>query len=147
MKIRNNPTEKENLNINRNIKSILKQNKELINKFTTICPTLPYLYGVIKTHKPNNPARPIVSSVGSCTYKLSKWLVKELSPVLGTISGFSVINNEDFINRLKGFNFNYDFKLVSFDVTSFSQKSPLTTYLLSTTPSITSPYLFLRLTL
>ena len=79
VKLRNNPLERVNTSFNKSIKNILVGHKELISKFMTICPSLPYLYGTIKTHKPNLPARPIISSVGSCCYKLSKWLVN--SPV------------------------------------------------------------------
>ena len=81
-KLRSNPLERDNAAFNKNIKNILVNFKELVPKFITTCPSLPYLFGVIKTHKENYPARPIISSVGSCTYKLSIWLVNELSPSL-----------------------------------------------------------------
>ena len=125
IKLRNNPLEKDNANFNKNIKGILKDYRELIPGFTTICPSLPYLYGTIKTHKPSHPTRPIISSVGSRTYKLSKWLVKELSPLLGTISGCSVKNNEEFLGRIRGYDSNDDFKLISFDVKSLFTNVPV----------------------
>ena len=124
-KLRSNPLEKENSLFNRKIKSLLKGHDELIKKFIKTNATLPYLYGIIKTHKQNNPVRPIVSSVGSASYELSKWLVTELSPILGTVSSFSVKNNIDFIEKLKSSNINYKFKLISFDVTSLFTRVPV----------------------
>ena len=83
------------------------------------------MYGVIKTHKPNNPARPIISSVGSATYKLSKYLVTLLNPLIGTISTSHIKNNVDLVNKLSNTHMNCDFKLVSFDVCSLFTKVPV----------------------
>ena len=64
------------------------------------------MYGVIKTHKENNPVRPIISSVDSCSYFLSKWLVGILNPLIGTISNSHInlhinLNSHiDLIDRL-----------------------------------------------
>lgn len=40
----------------------------------------PRFYALIKTHKENNPIRPIVSFIGSPTYQISKLLSKILTP-------------------------------------------------------------------
>lgn len=97
----------------------------MIPKFLSRSPSLPYLYGLIKTHKPNNPARPIISSVGSVAYRLSKWLVQVLSPVVGSISNSHITNNLDLVNKLSSLKLNYDFKLVSFDVTALFTRVPV----------------------
>ena len=83
------------------------------------------MYGVIKTHKPNNPVRPIISSVGSATYKLSKYLVTLLNPLIGTISGSHIKNNVDLVDKLNNTHMNCDFRLVSFDVCSLFTKVPV----------------------
>ena len=83
------------------------------------------MYGVIKTHKENNPVRPIISSVGSCSYFLSKWLLGMLNPLIGTISNSHIKNNTDLVDRLNDVSVPYEFKLVSFDVTSLFTKVPL----------------------
>ena len=80
-----NPSERVSCNHEKKIKSIMSNNPKLVKQCSTISPSLPYLYGLIKTHKSGNPIRPIIRSVGSVTYKLSKWLVKVLSPIVGTI--------------------------------------------------------------
>ena len=97
----------------------------LIKQFTPQCASLPYMYGLVKTHKINNPIRPIISSVGSVSYNLSKWLVKILTPLVGNISNTNVKNNVDFINKLTSLNLNFDFNMVSFDVVSLFTKVPV----------------------
>ena len=119
-----NPLESVNSNFNRKLKLILKGQDELIKQFSSQCASLPYMYGLIKTHKPNNPVRPIISSVGTITYKLSKWLVKVLMPIVGTISNSNIKDNVDFVNKLN-MSISYDFKIVSFDVTSLFTKAPV----------------------
>ena len=103
----------------------MKKHPELIKQFVTTAPSLPYLYGLIKTHKPDNPVRPIVSTVGSATYNLCKWLVTLLSPLIGSISNSNIVNNVDLLDKLARIEFNYDFKLVSFDVTSLFTRVPI----------------------
>ena len=125
IKISSNPLENLNSKFRKNLKNILKNNDDLIRKFNVINPSLPYLYGLIKTHKPNNPVRPIISSIGSISYKLSKYLVKLLSPLLGTISSSHIINNIDFIEKLNSFKMAPNCKMVSFDVVSLFTKVPV----------------------
>ncbi len=91
----------------------------------SLSPSLPYMYGLIKTHKPNNPVRPIISSVGCASYKLSKWLVSILTPYVGNISNSNIKNNVDLIEKLNNIDVNYEFKMVSFDVTSLFTKVPV----------------------
>ena len=66
------PTEKVNFNINRTIKKSFGNKSDLTNSYIKPCCKLPYMHGVIKTHKENNLTRPIISSVGSCSYFLFK---------------------------------------------------------------------------
>ena len=120
-----NPLERVISNFNGKIKRIFINKKEYITQFTVRAPSLPYLYGLIKTHKPNNPVRPIISSVGSITYRLSKWLVKILSPFVGTISGSNIKHNVDLVDKLNNLNINYPFKMISFDVVSLFTKVPV----------------------
>ena len=120
-----NPCERVLSHFNKKVKSILKNNQDLMKRFLTISPSMPYLYGLVKTHKPNNPIRPIISSTGSVTYKLSKWLVKILSPLVGNISNSNIKHNVDFIEKLNSVNINFHFKMISFDVTSLFTKVPV----------------------
>ena len=123
--IKSDPTEKQSRTFHREIKKLLKNREDLVKQFSTQNPSTPYLYGLIKTHKPNNPLRPIISSVGSVTYKLSKWLVKLLSPFVGTVSDSFVLNSEDLVSKLKSLQISYPYKLVSFDVKSLFTNVPV----------------------
>ena len=123
--LRKNPNEGIISNFNKKLKVLLRGNNDLIKQFTTSSPSLPYLYGTIKTHKPNNPARPIISSVGSITYKLSKYLVSVLNPLIGSISNSHIKNNVELVEKLNNVQVNSDFKLVSFDVCSLFTKVPV----------------------
>ena len=47
-------------------------------------PTVPAFYGLPKIHKPDPvPVRPIVSSIGSVTYKIAKYVASVLGPLVG----------------------------------------------------------------
>ena len=124
-KLRSDPIQTVNSYFSKQVKSILKGSDHLIKKFTSQCSSLPYLYGLVKTHKINNPIRPIISSVGSVSYNLSKWLVKILTPMVGNISNTNVKNNVDFTNKLNSLNLNFDFNMVSFDIVSLFTKVPV----------------------
>ena len=124
-KLQKNPSETFNSSFNKKVKALLRGNEEVLKRITSISPSLPYMYGVIKTHKPNNPVRPIISSVGSITYKLSKYLVSLLNPLIGTISSSHIKNNVDLIDKLNNVQVKCDFKLVSFDVCSLFTKVPV----------------------
>ena len=110
---------------NKSVKLELKNHKNILNSVVTIAPSLPYLYGLVKTHKQGNPMRPIISSVGSITYKLSKFLVKILSPLLGTISNSHLKNSCDLVDKLNNLTITSDHRMVSFDVTSLFTKVPI----------------------
>ena len=118
------PSEKGNRYFHQSIKKLLNGKEDLIKKLSTQNPSTPYMYGIIKTHKPDQPPRPIISSIGSVTYKLSKWLVT-LSPLVGTISDSFVKNSEDLVCKLKSINVSYPYHLVSFDVVSLFNKVPI----------------------
>ena len=124
-KLNKNPLDSIIANFNKEVKIILRDYKDIINSISVRCPSLPYMYGLVKTHKDGFPLRPIISSVGSVSYKLSKYLVKILSPLLGNISGSHLINNEDLLNKLKEINISSNSKLVSFDVVSLFTKVPI----------------------
>ena len=79
------------------------------------------LYGLPKTHKQGTPVRPIISSIGTYTYGLAKFLVKVLQPVC--TSEHSVKDSFTFVEELKTVhNAHY---MVSFDVVSLFTNVPL----------------------
>ena len=120
------PLRSEKENFHRELRGILLPDQDLVKSFSTLTPSLPYMYGLVKTHKDGFPMRPIVSSVGSVTYRLAKYLVKLLSPLLGNISDSHIKNNVDLVQKLNHLDLNLDnFKLISFDVKSLFTKVPV----------------------
>ena len=74
-------------------------------------------YGCVKIHKLGAPLRPIVSAVGSDTYKLAKYVNKLLSPYLVKEESY-VTNISNFVEQLKSLSVASDELLDSFDVKS-----------------------------
>ena len=109
------------------MRNILGQENAICKYATTKTPSLSYFYALIKTHKENNPIRPIVSTQGSVLYKLSKSLANILSKSVGKISDSHVINNLDLIKKIKGIEdiIDYDYELISFDVVNLYGSIPI----------------------
>ena len=84
----------------------------------------PLFYGSVKIHKPEKPLRPIVSAVGSATYRLAKYLSQLLSPLQRETRSL-IVNTSDFINQLKDVRIEEDEELVSFDVKSLFTSVPV----------------------
>ena len=82
-----------------------------------------YMYGLPKVHKPGNPVRPIISSIGTFSYRLSKFLVSILKPL--TRNQFTIMNSVSFVRDLCAQNFGNDIVMASFDVVSLFTNIPL----------------------
>ena len=87
--------------------------------------TVPKFYGLPKVHKNNVPLRPIVSSIGSITYKTAKFLASILSPLVGKTEHF-VKNSIQFVKKIKELEVPPGRKMVSFDVTALFTSIPVT---------------------
>ena len=84
-----------------------------------------YFYGLPKVHKNNVPLRPIVSSIGSITYKTAQFLASILSPLVGKTEHV-VKNNTQFVKKIKELKVPPGRKMVSFDVTALFTSIPVT---------------------
>ena len=80
------------------------------------------LYGLPKIHKDNCPLRPIISAVGTYNYKLAKWLVEILSPLLD--SKYIIKDTFDFVNKVAHLDTSKDKYMLSFDVESLFTNIP-----------------------
>ena len=58
-----------------------------------------YIYGNVKTHKNNNPLRPIISQIPTPTYNLSKTLNNIITPYMP--NRYTVKSSNDFIDLLR----------------------------------------------
>ena len=84
----------------------------------------PQMYGLPKVHKEGTPMRPIVSTIGSPTYRLAKELARILTPLVGN-SMHSVKNSKSFVERIRNIETLPQDHLVSFDVTSLFTQVPV----------------------
>lgn len=84
----------------------------------------PRIYGLPKTHKENRPLRPVVSTIGSATYNIAKYL----SDIIGNIVGkhdSHVRNSFDFASEITGFQTDENEVLFSLDVVSLYTNVPV----------------------
>ena len=61
---------------------------------------IPKFYGLPKVHKENTPLRPIVSSIGSVSYGVSKELTRIIKPLVGSTE-HHVNNSKEFIEEIQ----------------------------------------------
>ena len=81
------------------------------------------MYGLVKIHKNGYPLRPIVSSVGTFNYNLSKFLISFLNPFAS--NQYSLQNTADFISQISLQSFSFPIVMASFDVVSLFTNVPL----------------------
>ena len=81
-------------------------------------------YGRLKIHKVDMPLRPVVSTIGSSTYALSKRLSSILRPLVGT-SGRILQNTHDLVESMENIELQEDELMVSYDVKSLFTSIPV----------------------
>ncbi|UYV82612.1 hypothetical protein LAZ67_22000132, partial [Cordylochernes scorpioides] len=87
-------------------------------QFTSNLSSVPYIYGLPKTHKPSVPLRPIVAYHLSPALQLAKYLSSLLKPLVKTHNLYSVQDPSDFFTRLKSVPQPRGLTMSTFDVTS-----------------------------
>ena len=83
-------------NLNIFFKNAKYINKVLFDRLKPSNTKAPRFYGLPKIHKPDMPLRPIVSTIGSPTYSLAKFVTKIISP----LTGQTVAHVLDFRNMI-----------------------------------------------
>ena len=83
-------------------------------------------YGLTKVHKPPQfPLRPIVSTIGTYNYNLSKYLSESLEVKFSKIFNFSYKDTFDFLNKMSKSKLEASDVMVSFDVVSLYTNVPI----------------------
>ena len=91
-------------------------NKKYLNQvYHRTNTTLARAYGLVKTHKPSNPCRPIVSLVNSPTYMLAKVIYDDLKRGV-KLPDSHVKNSFDLKNKIKDLKIPENYILMSLDV-------------------------------
>ena len=88
-------------------------------------------YGTAKLHKVEEgctdvnqlPVRPIISNIGTATYKTSKYLAKLLAPL--TKSKYTINSTKEFIAYTKELKVEEEYEMISFDVSNLFTNVPL----------------------
>ena len=88
-------------------------------------------YGTAKLHKLEQgcedvdqlPIRPIISNIGTATYKTSKYLAKLLAPL--TKSNYSISSTTEFIEKIRNLKVDNNHEMISFDVSNLFTNVPL----------------------
>ena len=88
-------------------------------------------YGTAKLHKLDEgctdinqlPVRPIISNIGTATYKTSKYLAKLLAPL--TKSEYTINSTKEFISYTKKLKVGKEYEMISFDVSNLFTNVPL----------------------
>ena len=84
----------------------------------------PLFYGTVKIHKPDFPLRPIVSTIGSATYNIAKFISRTLTPYVKDSPSF-IENTPHFIEEIRDLRIDEDELMVSFDVKSLFTTVPI----------------------
>ncbi|KAJ0057450.1 hypothetical protein NL108_006138 [Boleophthalmus pectinirostris] len=125
--IKKNPTEEKKRTLKTLLKPLLEQKKITREAYNDLIPTAsitPRIYGTPKIHKTDTPLRPIVDSIGSVTYNLSKALVEIIKPLIGQTK-FNCKNAKQLAQELKNITIAPDEILISHDVISLFTKTPV----------------------
>ena len=119
------PSRKNKLiNILRNIKAEGGLKEEVYRRLYPIGAGSPKFYGLPKIHKSGIPVRPIISSIGTVTYKTAKELARILKPLVG-LSNHHVHNTMDFVEQIKEVKLKKEESMVSYDVTALFTSVPI----------------------
>jgi len=81
------------------------------------------MYGLPKIHKEGAPVRPIISAIGTYTYKTAKYLNRILTEYI-TENDCIIKDTFDFVNRVSKLKTNTTERIVSFDVESLFTNIP-----------------------
>ena len=132
-KLKDDPTKKTEGIVQRTLLAMKKQEKFTDEEYKKIYPSGSNpgsFYGTAKVHKleaddsvDNLTLRPIISNVGTATYKLSKHLAAFLSPL--TKSAYTVSNTTNFVSKLKTDQTPDGYVMLSLDVESLFTNVPL----------------------
>ena len=74
--------------------------KALVNSLKPTASNIPKFYGLPKIHKPDVPLPSIVSSIGSPTYKLAKYINTLITPLVGLTPSY-VKDSKHFADDIK----------------------------------------------
>lgn len=102
-KVQNNPTSEHAALVNNAIDLLKNRNlldEKMASQLKTVNPRTPRFYLLPKIHKPNNPGRPVVSSINCHTERISQFVDHHLQPLTKKLTSY-IQDTTDFLRKLK----------------------------------------------
>ena len=121
VKIKKDPTDDLKKKLNGLIHKANKSNSQIKFKYLEGEYSMGYCYGTVKTHKPGNKLRPIISQIPAPTYGVAKKLCDILTPYIP--AAYSLTSGTDFLDILKANK--VEGNIVSLDVESLFTNVPV----------------------
>jgi hypothetical protein len=79
-------------------------------------PVGPMLKAYIKTHKKDEPIRPVINSIQAPTYKLAKFLNKKLQTLIQLPNTYTIKNSYELAQELHNTHINENSKIITLDI-------------------------------
>lgn len=119
-----------------NVISLENKNNTFVDKLASLhsinnpehfkehCTNFARIYGLIKIHKKDFPARPIISACGSPGFKLAKFFTKILDETFPE-TGYHIKNSLEFKEKIDNLPLDTNDSIISFDVVSMFTNIPI----------------------
>jgi hypothetical protein len=117
MKLNKNPTD----SYHRQIQQTMQKCKDLIDKnrqkyMLNIKPTAPRINAYIKTHKDNNPIRPVIDNTQAPSYKIAKFLDHRIQEYVNLPNTYKVHNSYKIAQKLQKIYTAKNHKMIMLDI-------------------------------
>ena len=90
-----------------------------------IKPTAPKLNIYIKTHKDNEPIRPVLNNILTPSYKIAKFMNKKLNSLLCLPYTYNTQNSQEIANELKRMQIDKQMKVITLDIKELFVNLPI----------------------
>jgi hypothetical protein len=116
MKLNKDPTD----SYQRQIQQTMQKCKDLIDKNRSkytlnIKPTAPKINAYIKTHKDNNPIRPVIDNTQAPSYKIAKFLDRRIKECVNLPNTYTVQNSNNIVQELQKLHTTKNHKMITLD--------------------------------
>jgi hypothetical protein len=105
----------------RQIQQTMQKCKDLIDKHRSkymlnIKPTAPKINAYIKTHKDNNPIRPVIDNTQAPSYKIAKFLDRRIKEYVNLPNTYTVQNSNEMVQELQKLHTAKNHKMITLDI-------------------------------
>jgi len=117
IEVKKDPTE----TYQKQIQRIIQKSKDIIDRnkskyMLNIKPTAPEINAYIKTHKDNNPIRPVIDNTQALSYKIAKFLKGRLKEDVNLPNTYTVQNSNEIAQELQKLHMEKYHKMITLDI-------------------------------